>query len=419
MGKGVHAMGDRLYENMFLQSEEEPKKEWYMVGFSTDDPNAFQGFHKENILFIVDEGAGVSERIYEAIEGSLNTENSRILAIGNPTDPQSYFGKLFLTREGADWNKLHIDCEQSPNVLAGKNVIPQLCSWDWPEKMRKKWGENDPRYSIRVKGEFPERAINSIVSYPVAAAALVSDGLEILPERKLILAVDVAREGDDLSVFLLREKGQRDYLDIVEEDVEQTIDEDEEWLDINDSKEVEADTEEIETEPEELAAIIMEKLANNRNPDIVREVVKLLREYPNIEDVAIDAVGVGGPALDDLEEMQFEGEEPCLDGINFFAVCVGEASSDPKEYLNMRAELADMVKEDMENEVLLLESQDIVDQVTTMAYRYDERNRFVVMSKEKFKRDYKRSPDEWDALTISYAPRIIRKKQPAPNIRSL
>src|SRR3990167_60070 len=219
--RGITDLGDDLLPKACRLSLDIPGGDeggqWYAIGFSTDKADAFQGIHEVNILFILDEGAGIDTAIFGAVEGSLNTPNSRVLATGNPTDPSSYFGRLFLTREGSDWNKIHISCLQSPNVVAGNNIIAGLCGWDWPEKQRKKWGESDPRYLIKVLGEFPESGGNVLVSYPVAYAALNQD-LKLLPDKKLILAIDVARFGDDMAVFLLREKGEADYASYLPED---------------------------------------------------------------------------------------------------------------------------------------------------------------------------------------------------------
>jgi hypothetical protein len=56
-------------------------QEHFAFGYSVRDtqPEAFQGFHSQRILFIVDEASGVSELIYEAIEGSLTGDHSRLL----------------------------------------------------------------------------------------------------------------------------------------------------------------------------------------------------------------------------------------------------------------------------------------------------------------------------------------------------
>lgn len=410
-------LGDELYDSLYLEAE---KGLWYMVGFSTNEPESFTGFHEVNILFVVDEGAGVEEKIFGAIEGTLNSDNSKVLVIGNPTDPGSYFGKLFLTREGRDWNKIHINCWDSPNVKAEKNIIPALCSWDWPGRMLQKWGEANPWYLIKVLGEFPEYSTHSLVSYHKAYQALVED-LELIPDRKLVLAVDVAREGDDQSVFLLREKVTADYVTVDGTDLtDWKPTRHSEWKDVEllseEREEVKATNE--KPEPVETAAIIVQKIGKCKTTDITSQVIRLLREYPAIEDVVIDVVGVGAGVYDTLLEMKENGELEELDRVELCGVNVGETSSSPERYLNLRAELADIVREEIET-VLLYNDTEIVDQVSQIRFRPERKGRMALISKEEFKKDYRKSPDELDALMLSYAPRVLRTRIPQPHISYL
>lgn len=392
------------------------RSEWYAIGFSNKDSNAFQGFHEINILFIIDEGGGVVEQVYEAIEGSLNTPNSRVLATGNPDNPASYFGRLFLTREGDDWHKIHVSCWETPNVKAGKEIVPGLCRHDWPAERLKKWGEEDPRYQFRVLGNFPEGGVNTLVSYSVAYSALVED-LKLEPGKKLSLGVDVARFGDDLTVLTLREKGWRDYEEIDDEDDEEEIDE---WADVKDKVEPEEEAEEVDPE-EELAAVVVGKLKKSSGPEVVNAVIQVLRDYPGqVEDISVDGPGVGGMGVYDwLEQYQFTGEVEELKDIELWDVNTGEGAADKVKMYNLRAELGDCLKDEFEKERLLIDSQDTVDQVSQMPYRYNK-GQFFLLPKDQFKQKHGgRSPDEMDALALTYAPRYLRKRGGVPRVRVL
>ena len=409
-------IGARLFETDYLEIE---KGEWYAVGYSTDKPEAFTGAHKINILFVIDEGSGVKENIFEGVETSLNSPNSRVLTIGNPTDPGSYFGKIFLTAEGKDWNKIHIDCEESPNVVAGENIIPGLCNYDWPEQRAKKWGRNDPRFLIRVKGEFAEGAINSLISYNKAYSAFVKD-LELYEDSDLVLAVDVAREGDDTTVILLREKSAREEEWEWEEDSSREEKRDESDMDnIAEEKGTEKEELEISEEREEIGAKIVKKIPKHRTMDAVAEIVLLVKKFPSIKEICIDMIGVGSGVYDRLIEMQESKEILELEGVLIFGVNVGEKASDSMAYLNLRSELADIVKKEIENERLLYDDEDLVDQLSQTKFRFHSRGAFALEPKEIFKKRYKRSPDEMDALMISFAPRVLKQRNPEPRIRVL
>ena len=60
-------------------------EEWFLTGFksSADNTEAWSGFHAVNTMFVVTEASGISETIYNAIEGNLQG-NSRLLIVFNP-----------------------------------------------------------------------------------------------------------------------------------------------------------------------------------------------------------------------------------------------------------------------------------------------------------------------------------------------
>jgi len=68
------------------------------VGFgrkpSDYDPEAFQGIHAAAVLVLIDEACGVPKSLWDAASTLLTNEASRILAIGNPDDPGSYFAQV-------------------------------------------------------------------------------------------------------------------------------------------------------------------------------------------------------------------------------------------------------------------------------------------------------------------------------------
>ena len=50
-----------------------------------------QGFHEDNMLFIVDEASGVAETIMEAILGTLSGDNNKLLLCSNPIKTSGTF----------------------------------------------------------------------------------------------------------------------------------------------------------------------------------------------------------------------------------------------------------------------------------------------------------------------------------------
>ncbi|MDE6837296.1 MAG: terminase, partial [Acutalibacter sp.] len=48
-------------------------EEWFAVARTASKPDALQGFHAEDLLFIIDEASGVADSIFEPVLGALST----------------------------------------------------------------------------------------------------------------------------------------------------------------------------------------------------------------------------------------------------------------------------------------------------------------------------------------------------------
>ena len=67
------------------------EKRWFAVARTATKPENMQGFHEDNMLFIVDEASGVADPIMEAILGTLSGSNNKLLLCGNPTRTSGTF----------------------------------------------------------------------------------------------------------------------------------------------------------------------------------------------------------------------------------------------------------------------------------------------------------------------------------------
>ena len=68
-------------EKIYMNSHPE---EWFAVARTASKPDALQGFHADNLLFIIDEASGVDDKIFEPVLGALSSEDARLLMCGNP-----------------------------------------------------------------------------------------------------------------------------------------------------------------------------------------------------------------------------------------------------------------------------------------------------------------------------------------------
>jgi len=347
------------------------EEKWYAIGFSTDEAEKFQGFHSPNILVIVDEAGGVEEIIFEAVEGILTTPNAKALLIGNPLNRVSYFGRTHLhPRESKEWYKLHLDNYNTPNVRARRNIYSYLCSYNWPEERKKKWGEHNPFFQVRVRGDFPEAGEDELVPYYLTHLALEST---IPPIGKKVLGVDVARFGGDKSVIGRLWGGQ---------------------------------------------FRILRKLYKMDGPKLADRIIRILKEDTDeqkIEEIKIDVIGWGSSCYDSLRSKQKTGtaeERRLLKGVKIIPINVSEkcrSKEARKDYFNVRAETAFVIKEMFEHESIDIEDEDLAVQLTNIKYKFREA-RYLLEKKEDFKKRFRESPDELDSLLIAKA--IVRGGTP-------
>ena len=79
-----------------LKTRWEIGQTWCALGISPGDPSSMQSFDAEGgeIPVNVDEGTGVTEEMFEAIEGIQTRPGARLLVVGNPTSIRGYFIKM-------------------------------------------------------------------------------------------------------------------------------------------------------------------------------------------------------------------------------------------------------------------------------------------------------------------------------------
>jgi phage terminase large subunit len=176
-----YGMIDRPQESFAVARTSRPEK-----------PEALQGFHSENILFLIDEASGVPEKVFEVAEGALSTDGAFVLMAANPTREDGYFYQSH-HKMRSRWAALHWDGEESPMV--SKNYI---------EDMRIKYGVDSPIYQVRVKGNFATAADGVI---PLHLCMSAKDRqVEAYTKAVEVWGLDVARFGDD-STALAKRRG--------------------------------------------------------------------------------------------------------------------------------------------------------------------------------------------------------------------
>jgi phage terminase large subunit len=153
-----------------------------------ENPEALQGFHSTNIIFLIDEASGVPDEVYQVAEGALSSEGAFVVMAGNPTRTQGYFYDSH-HKMRASWATLHVNGEDVTRV--SKQFIAD---------MAKKYGTESSIYKIRVKGEFAS-ALDGVIGLDIIEPAKTRQVRTFGPVR---WGVDVARFGDDLTALCKR-----------------------------------------------------------------------------------------------------------------------------------------------------------------------------------------------------------------------
>lgn len=185
------------------------------------DPAAFSGIHARYVLVIVDEAVGVPKALWDAIDSLATNVHARVVAIGNPDDPNTQFNEV--CKPGSGWNVVHIDGCRSPNMTRAAleayprvasyfrsqgiepsdewvpdNVRDLLVSVQWIDERIVRWGPDSNVFQSKVRGRFPEVGEDTLITPTMLREACARD----LPgfERGWA-ALDVARLGGAESVI--------------------------------------------------------------------------------------------------------------------------------------------------------------------------------------------------------------------------
>jgi hypothetical protein len=338
------------------------QSEWWIggeiVGFgrkpSDYDPDAFQGIHARAVLVLIDEACGVPKSLWDAASTLVTNEDSRILAIGNPDDPSSFFAQV--CRVDSGWSVLKIAASDTPN-FSGEDVPPEikplLISPLWVEERRIEWGADSPLYVAKVTGEFPAFASDAVVPYSWAKQCQRLDA-PLPDDGSVALGIDVGAGGDQ-SVIRERRGNTAGR----------------QWSD------------------------------HSADPEILVNLAMLALRETGASSINIDTIGVGygvaGHLRDQCREAGLE--------VDVVSINVAERAQDPTRFINLRAELWWEVGRDLSKDMawdLAAVDDGVISQLVAPKYSVARGGRIQVEAKDDVRRRIGRSPDDADALLLAF-----------------
>ena len=312
----------------------------FALGFTSDSPFNFQGFHSPNLLVAVTEAHAVGQHVMDALR-RLNP--SRFLMTGNPFVAAGEFYDSHHTRRHL-YRTVQISAFDTPNIRAGKVVVPGMITQQDIDDRKEDWGEDSALYIGSVKGEFPDNLDNVVVPLWAATEATVRD---LQPDGPVIVACDVARFGHD-STVVVRRQGP--------------------------------------------VCSIVTKM---RGHDLMQTAGFLMRYCADnpVDVLVVDDTGVGAGVVDRIKEQSL----PRTKLVPFIA---GQRAMDSTHFVNRIAEVWwEMRLRYMSGEISTDNDPALVGQVSGREYSYESDGRIRLQSKETMHR----SPDEADALAMTFA----------------
>lgn len=352
-------------EKVYLKGYPE---EWFAVARTATKPDALQGFHADDVLYIIDEASGVRDEIFEPVLGSLSTPGARLLMCGNPTQKSGFFYESH-TKNRAAYSAFHIDGRKSGRV-----------SPEFVKKIVEMYGEDSDVFRVRVAGEFPLNEDDVFIPLPLVEKSIMTEFSERKTPDIIRIGCDVARFGDDKTVI-----GSK-------------IDE----------------------------KVTIEKKRRGQDTmktadDIVLLYYDLLKKYPTYKDpviVAVDDGGVGGGVVDRLKQMQRNNPEN-LGQMNIVPVKFGQRIKH-KHYHDSTTFMMAVVKSLLSPhdedgnpkpvELILPDDDDLVAQLSGRKYALTENSKIKVESKKDMKERGLPSPDEADCVLLLCVPINGKKK---------
>lgn len=353
------------------------EKRWFATARTATKPENMQGFHEDNMLFIVDEASGVADPIMEAILGTLSGNNNKLLLCGNPTKTSGTFFDAF-NSDRAMYKCHTVSSADSPRT--NKENI---------ESLIRKYGRESNIVLVRVFGEFPNNEDDVfIILYTVEKCG---SKLYELPEDKgmpfIIFGVDVARFGDDETVIYRNAKGKLKLA--------------------------------VHRRGQDLMATV---------GDIVAQYRKAVKEFPEYKGriyVNIDDTGLGGGITDRLKEVKREQK---LNRLFIIPINAAEKiETDTKEgkeaadhYNNLTTHMWAVLRELMENkEIEIEDDSETFAQLSTRKYFMASNGKLELESKKEMKKRGVSSPDRADAAALSVYLGKVKKytgSAPGPGI---
>lgn len=357
------------------------EKRWFAVARTATKPENMQGFHEDNMLFIVDEASGVADPIMEAILGTLSGVNNKLLLCGNPTKTNGTFYDAF-NKDSGMYRTYTVSSLDSTRT--NKDSIKSLI---------KKYGKDSNVVRVRVLGDFPNneddvffstaeiyKSINTEISLDTQKA-LGLNGYSKDPSKiySVDVGCDVARFGGDKTVITYK-VNELCYI------YKKINGKDTTWTAGN------------------LAELY--------------RYIKTVLKYDGIVPIKIDNGGIGGGVIDQL--IATKKASSFYDDMRVCPVNFGQPTKN-KFYYDTTTVMMGVIKDlitpyddegnELPSQLILPKDEDIIGEFTCRKYGFVAGGRQKVESKDEMKERNLPSPDTADSIALCCLPVRLKLKK--------
>lgn len=262
-----------------------------------------------------------------------------------------------------------LTCNPAPGWIKQKFVEQKLPDHIFIQSLPKDNPFLPPDYETSLRAIYPPEWVKSMLEGDWSAIEggnflfrysdlrkCVNKELDISDKEIKWAGIDVSREGDDQSVFTLRQGGKVTYVDA--------------WG---------------KTDLMESTGIILQKIE---------------RFGIDPKHINLDAVALGAGIYDRLREQK----------VYINGIIAGGEPMDKEHYINSRAEMYDNLRKRFEaGTISIPDDQDLIAQLSSIRFKIASDKKLQIISKEEMKRTYHlKSPDKADSLALAFYEPIQR-----------
>lgn len=327
---------------------------WFATARTAAKPESLAGFHDDHLLFVLDEASGIDDNIFEVVEGALTGFDNKLLMCSNPTRNSGFFKRAFYEDRELYYTK-------KVSSMDSQRVSSAYC-----QRLIRTYGEDSDVVRVRVLGEFGKEDADGLIALEHVEAAIARDPVY---QGDLVIGVDVARQGNDLTVCAARIGN--DLLPLKK------------WQ----------------------HADLMTTCGR-----VIHLLEEIMKKYGlKSAKINVDDTGIGAGVTDRLREVLNEKS------LNVqVTACHNGAKARDNRYVNFVTECYFALRERfIAGEITLPRDDDLIAELTTRKFSINSSDKIILEPKDSFKKRIGHSPDRADSVSLAYMPTVTITSIPA------